>query len=120
MTLDAGDYVIGELVVPKRNRKLVLKSDSTLQEVEFTVCAWKIPLSEIRKKRCEALGIVRGYTDAHYEGMSDGDVTECLRKLGECSEEVEEDFSPRQTKELLVKFERTRHLMVWGDTTQQF
>ena len=106
--------------MPKRYRKLVLKSDGTLQEVEFTVCARKIPLSEIRKRelqRCEALGIVRGYTDAHYEEMSDGDVTECLRKLGECSKEVEEDFSPRQRKELLVKFERTRHLMVWGDNS---
>ncbi|KAM7435879.1 hypothetical protein ABFA07_014264 [Porites harrisoni] len=48
--LDVGEYVIGELVVPKRYRKYVLKSDGTLQEVEFTVSARKIPLAEIRKR----------------------------------------------------------------------
>ena len=79
--------------MPKRYRKLILKSGGKLQEVEFTVCARKIPLSEIRS-------IVHGYTDAHYEEMSNGDVTECLRKIGECSEEVEEDFSPWQRREV--------------------
>ena len=47
-----------------------MKSDGTLQEVEFTVSARKIPLTDIRKRelqRCEELGIVRGYMDVEYE-----------------------------------------------------
>ena len=71
--LDAGEYVIDELVVPKRYCKLVLKSDGTLQEVEFTVSARKIPLSEIRQQE---LRIVPGYLDTEYKGMSDRDVKE--------------------------------------------
>lgn len=107
-------------MVPKRYKKLVIKSDGTLHQVEFTVSARKIPLSEIRKRelhRCEQLNIVRSYSDAHYDGMSDEDVKKCLTKIGECSRNVQEDFNPRERKELLMKFERTRHLMVWGDNS---
>ena len=99
---------------------MVLKSDGSLQEVEFTVSARKIPLSEIRKRelhRCEELGIVRGYLDMEYEGMTNSDVKERLKKIGEYTREVEEEYSPRQMKELLMKFERTRHLMVWADNS---
>lgn len=59
--LNAGEYAIGELVVPKMYKKLVLNSDGTLQEVQFTVSARKIPLLKIRKRelqRCEQLSIV--------------------------------------------------------------
>ncbi|CAH3017766.1 unnamed protein product [Porites evermanni] len=48
--LDAGEYVIGEFVVPKRCRNYVSKSKGTLQEMEFAVSARKIPLSEIRER----------------------------------------------------------------------
>lgn len=86
--LDIGEYTTGELVIPgKKYKKLVLKSNGTLQQVEFTVSARKIPLSEIRKRelqRCEQLGIVHAYSDAHYEGMSNEKVTECLTEIGEC------------------------------------
>ncbi|KAL9977591.1 hypothetical protein ACROYT_G015012 [Oculina patagonica] len=105
--LDSGEYIIGELVVPKKYRKLVLKSDGSLQEVEFTVSARKIPLLEIRKwelQRCEDLGIVRGHLDTEYEVMSDGEVKQRLKRIGECTQLDEEDFSPRQRKELLISF----------------
>ncbi|XP_068673704.1 uncharacterized protein [Montipora foliosa] len=48
---EAGEYTIGELVVPKQYRKLILNSDGTLKEVLFTVSGRKIPLAEIRNKR---------------------------------------------------------------------
>ena len=53
---EAGEYTIGELVVPKQYRKLILNSDGTLKEVLFTVSGRKIPLAEISKReleRCE-------------------------------------------------------------------
>ena len=53
--------------------------------MEFTVSARKIPLSEIRKReleRCEQFGIVRAYLDAHYEGMLDEQIMNCLRETG--------------------------------------
>ncbi|XP_068709940.1 uncharacterized protein [Montipora foliosa] len=71
---EAGEYAIGELVVPKQYRKLILNSDGTLKEVLFTVSGRKIPLAEISKReleRCEQLGIVRGHTNQEYEQMSD-------------------------------------------------
>lgn len=77
-------------------------------------------LSEIRKRelqRCEQLGIVRAYSDAHYEGMSDEKVIECLMEIGECDKHFREDLTASQRKELLIKFQRTRHLMIWGDNS---
>ena len=88
--------------------------------MEFTVSARKIPLSEIRKRqlqRCEQLGIVHAYSDAHYGGMSDEKVTECLTEISECHRHVQEDLTESQRKELLIKFQRTRHLMIWGDNS---
>ena len=86
--MDTGEYTTGELVIPGKNyKKLVLQSNGTLQQVGFTGSAGKIPLFEIRKRelqRCEQLGIVLAYSDAHYEGMSDEKVTECLTEIGEC------------------------------------
>ncbi len=99
---------------------MVLKSDGTLQQVEFTVSARKISLTEIRKRelrRCEKLGIVRGCKDSHYDEMSDEDVNESLKKIGEFGRDVGQGLTSMEKKELLMKFERTRHLMVWGDNS---
>ena len=63
-----------------------MNSDGTLKEVEFTVSGRKIPLTEIRKRqldRIEKLGIVRGYTNEEYGRMSDDQITEQLKVLGE-------------------------------------
>ena len=71
--------------MPKRYKKIVMNSDGTLKEVEFTVSGRKIPLAEIRKReldRFEKLGIVRGYTNEEYGQMSDDQITEQLKVLG--------------------------------------
>ena len=102
--------------MPKQYKKLVLKSDGTLKEVLFTVCGRKIPLNEIRKReldRCEQLGIVRGQTNQEYEQMTDEEITDRLKELGE--NENHSGDTPGQRRERLIKFERTRHLMLWGD-----
>ena len=103
-------------MVPKRYKKLILNSDGTLKEVQFTVSGRKISLNEIRRReleRCEQLGVVRGHTDHEYENMRDELVIERLRVLGENGNHA--GYTPHQRKECLMKFERTRHLMMWGD-----
>lgn len=83
--------------------------------MQFTVSGRKIPLSEIRKReldRCEELGVVRAYTNNEYEQMSDEKITERLNELGDVKNPGD---TPGQRRERLIKFERTRHLMVWGD-----
>ncbi|KAL9977629.1 hypothetical protein ACROYT_G015057 [Oculina patagonica] len=116
MKLQEGEYTIGELVVPKKYKKLVINSDGTLKEVEFTVSGRKIPLTDIRKReldRLEKLGIVRGHTNEEYGQMSDDQITEQLKELGEVGNHSGD--TPGQRREHLIKFERTRHLMIWGD-----
>ena len=38
-------------------------------------------------------------------------------QIGEFTSEVEEKCTPRQMKELLMKYERTRHFMIWADNS---
>lgn len=102
-------------MVPKKYKKLVLNSDGTLKEVQFTVSGRKIPLSEIRKReldKCEQLGVVRGYTNNEYQQMNDEEIAERLNELGDVNNPRD---TPGQRLERLIKFERTRHLMVWED-----
>ena len=94
----------------------MLNSDGTLKEVLFTVSRRKIPLREIRKReldRCEQLGIVRSHTNQEYEQMSDEQIAERLKVLGEDANHPGD--TPGQRRERLIRFERTRHLMIWGD-----
>ena len=115
MKLEAVEYTIGELVVPKQYKKLVLTSEGTLKEVEFTVSGRKIPLTEIRKRelnRCEQLGVVRDHINDDYAQMSDDQISQRLRVLGD---EGHLRDTPGQRRERLIIFERTRHLMIWGE-----
>ena len=97
--------------MPKQHKKLILNSDGTLKEVISTVSGRKIPLAENTKRdleRCEQLGIVRGHTDQEYDHEQ---ITERLKVLGNDENHLRD--SPEQRKEPM-RFERTRHLMVWG------
>ena len=64
--------------------------------------------------RCEQLGnIVRGHTNQEYEQMTDEEITDRLNELRE--NENHPGDTPGQRREWMIKFERTRHLMLWGD-----
>lgn len=107
--------------MPKKYKKLVMNSDGTLKEVKFTVSGRKIPLTEIRKReldKFEKLGIVRGHTNEEYGQMSDDQITEQLKVLGEIENHLND--TPGQRRECLIKFERTRHLMLWGGWFNNF
>lgn len=56
--------------------------------------------------------VVRGHTNQKYEQMSHGQITERLKVLGDDKNHLRD--SPEQRKEWLMRFERTRHLIVWG------
>ena len=56
--------------------------------------------------------VVRGHTNQEYEQMSHEQITERLKVLGDDKNHLRD--SPEQRKEWLIRFERTRHLMVWG------
>ena len=45
--------------------------------------------------------------------MSDEQITERLKVLGD--DKINPEDTPGQRRERLMRFERTRHLMVWGD-----
>ncbi|CAH3017290.1 unnamed protein product [Porites evermanni] len=53
VNFEAEGYTIGELVVPKQHKKLILNSDGTLNEVLSTVSGRKIPLAENIKRDLE-------------------------------------------------------------------
>ena len=72
--------------MPKKYKKILMNSDSALTNVEFTVSGRKIHLTEIRQRefdRFEKLGIVRGHNNEEYGQMSDDQITERLKVLGE-------------------------------------
>ena len=93
--------------MPKKYKKLLLNSDGTLKEVQFTVSARKIPLSEIRKRELDRFGVVRGYSNNEYKQTNDEEITEWLKILGD---ENHPGDTPGQRRQQLIKFERTRHL----------
>ena len=64
------EYLLGELVVPRKYKKVVLGTDGTLKEECFTVSGRKIPLVDIRRRimeKHEKLAIVRKTIDEKYQ-----------------------------------------------------
>ena len=78
-----GEYHLGEIITPRRHRKLMLHPDGTLKEGYFTVRGRKIPLLEIRKmllEEHEKEGLVRDHSDAHYNAMTSEEIKSRLRE----------------------------------------
>ena len=57
-----------------------------------------------------SLEFVRDHTNKEYGQMSDDQITELLKVLGEIENHL--DDTPGQRRERLIKFEKTRHLMI--------
>ena len=110
----AGEYRLGEIIAPKRYKKLMLQPDGTLKTEYFTVNGRKIPLLEIRKallEEHEKEGLVRDHSDAHYNCMSVDDIKSRLWELGE----LKIDGLRKELLKVLKLHECTRHVMVWSD-----
>ena len=72
-----GEYRLGEIIAPKRYKKLMLKPDGALKTGYFTVSGRKIPLLEILKallEEHEKEDLVRDHSDAHYNCVSADDI----------------------------------------------
>ena len=113
-----GEYRLGEIIAPKCYKKLSLHPDGTLMEEYFTVSGRKIPLLDIRKnllEQHEKEGLVRDHSDAHYEGMTDAELVNRLKELGELNKESEGDMTRQELMKCLKHWERTRHLIIWSD-----
>ena len=48
--VESGEYMLGELVVPKKYKRLKIDDDGSIIEEDFTVEARKIPINEIRER----------------------------------------------------------------------
>ena len=113
-----GEYLLGEIISPKCYKKLSLNPDGTLKEEYFWVSGRKIPLLDIRKRlleQHEREGLVRDHSDEHYEGMTNEEIKNRLRELGEFEEKSGCEITRQELVKLLKHWERTRHLMIWSD-----
>ena len=57
-----GKYILGELIEPKKFKKIIIGKDGKVQEMDYTVCGRKIPLNIIRQQIFEKhfkLGLIR-------------------------------------------------------------
>lgn len=117
MKIESGEYVLGELIVPRKYTKFVVKEDGTLKPECFTVSGRKIPLMEIRKRllqKHQALGLMRDHADSHYAHLSEDQIRNRLQELGE---DEPNNNNMEALKAKLCEIERTRHLMVWLDNS---
>ena len=115
MKIEEEEYLVGELVVPRTYKKIIVDKDGEIKESNFTVSARKIPLKQIRERelsRVEKLGLVRTKSDSYYDNLSFEEVTSRLKCLGEYKDETLEVMRKR-----LKMFERTRHFMLWQDNS---
>ena len=109
------EYMLGELVVPRTYKKMVLAEDGkSLKEECFTVSGRKIPLIDIRRRlmeKHEKLGIVRKTSDMDYEKMTAATLCQRLKELNE----YKAGETEQEMRDQLIKTERTRHLSIWHD-----
>ena len=94
---------------------MILDSHGNLKEHAFTVTGRKIPLLEIRKReleRLERLGVVRGYTDDHYNNLTEDEIRKRLEDVDEHEKSKSENVV--EMLDMLKSIERRRHLIWWG------
>lgn len=107
-----GDISIGEMIVPKRFKKLVLNKDNKIVTTEFVVEGRKRPLDEIRKNTLKKQKeFLRQHPDNHYDEMPRLDVVERLTLLNE----FDDADGLTKMRKKLKSLERTRHLAIWHD-----
>ena len=64
----------------------------------------------------EKQGLVRDHSDAHYEALTDEELKNRLKELGEFGDQPSDALFLREDLiESLKQWERTRHLMIWSD-----
>ncbi|KAK3700756.1 hypothetical protein QZH41_010938, partial [Actinostola sp. cb2023] len=112
LKIQKGEYTLGELIVPKKYKKMLIDKDGNIKSEEFTIQGRKIPLDEIRKKTLtKHKPFIRQHPDVYYDEMSRLNVVECLKK----KMEFDDTQGLTAMREKLKKMQRQRHLMIWHD-----
>ena len=114
--VQSGEFILGELIVPRRFKKTVIDKLGNLTEAEMTVYGRKIPLLTLRKtilQEQEKLGLIRLRSDEEYEYMTDAYLKARLLDIHEYSAAM--TMTSEQQRDYLKKIERTRHILTWGD-----
>ena len=114
--IESGVFMLGEHIVPKRFKKLVIDKAGNISTVEFIVHGRKIPLETLRKRMIEhqeKQGVLRIKSDEEYNEMAPPDILRRLEEL--CEHEVASSTSSNFKRDYLKRIERTRHLLAWGD-----
>ena len=114
--IQSGEFVLGELIVPRRFKKTVIDKTGNVREEEFVVHGRKIPLLTLRKnvlQQQEKLGLIRFRQEEEYDQMSDDALKARLEEVHE--HRAARTMTADQQRNYLKKIERTRHILVWGD-----
>ena len=109
-----GIYHTGNLIVPQKYEKVILKNGQLLNE-EIQVSGRKIPLRNIRTTMLQKQEkYMRVRTDAEFSNMSREQVITGLKNINEF-EINDENSSLEELLKKLMKYERTRSLSFWHD-----
>ena len=114
--IQTGEYTLGNMIVPREYKKLVITPEGNIVEKTFHVSGRHIPLTHIREqllREHEEQGLVRNHSDDYLDGLTMTEAVSQLKHLGEWSEE--EGITLSEMKCKLKTYYRTRHLMVWAD-----
>ena len=79
--IESGEYELGDIIVPRQYKKIVLTPEGNVEEETFTVSGRHLPLYDIRDrllKQHDELGLVRDHSTTHYEGMTPEEVVDRL------------------------------------------
>ena len=105
-----GDYTIGDLVVPKAFKKLVLKN-GTIKSETFMLESRKIRLSTIRRRTAEKHEKYMRCNSV--DSLSIEDIIHYLKKINE--------FIPTDSEDVMrskvASFQQTRHFQLWHDAS---
>ena len=114
--IESGVFMLGEHIVPKWFKKLVIDKAGNISTVEFIVHGRKIPLETLRKRMIEhqeKQGVFRIKSNEEYNEMAPPDISRRLEEL--CERKVASSTSSNFKRDYLKRIERTRHLLAWGD-----
>ena len=109
-------FMLGEHIVLKKFKKLVINKAGNINTIEFIVHGRKIPLEMLRKRMIEhqeKQGVLHTKSDEEYNEMAPPDISRRLEEL--CEHEVASSTSSNFKQDYLKCIEHTCHLLAWGD-----
>lgn len=113
--IEQGIINVGIDIAPKYFNSNKITADGNLTTTTTTVYGKKIPLTHIVKSETNRLlnaGVLRMFTDQHYESLTTEQIQERYRRIGE---QLNLNETTHEVLNNLKTFERTRSLKMWHD-----